>query len=248
MALNVDVQLEESEFMQRFGDEVKKNAPGEFIVPDGVVDWDEWNRLPLGRRVVILLKEPYGWDESCAENYLKMMRGEINNISSPRGPTCKGCAAWSYGIQNTHEDFTAKWAEEELTMENRVKWLRKVALVNLKKTSGDTKSNNVVIENWAVSHAERILQQLKLINPDVIVCGYTANILLKVLKITDADISRKHAGSIDWYKVKINGKEVTVIDSYHPSYRTKSVSYLGVVEAFRQSIRELHDGPQTLRI
>ena len=99
-------------------------------------------------------------------------------------------------------------------------YLKKVAVINIKKSDGKSKSNNKDIIQYAEYDAEEILREIEIINPDIIVCGYTIGPLNAALKKMDPTFiqfkSNKETTSENYHYV---WKNRIVIDYYHPAAR-----------------------------
>lgn len=128
------------------------------IVADGVICEQEF--LNARYKIVYILKEVNGgksWD----------LRDFVYEGGRPQ--TWDNIARWTEGILSWEKEFP--WSEMEMDNEQRrLRELKKIAAVNLKKTSGGHTSNNGEIYRAAVDHHVIIKEQIDLYKADFIIC------------------------------------------------------------------------------
>ena len=177
------------------------------LVLDGIINVASYNLS--NHKILWILKEPYGEDAFKYSDY-------INGFEFGKSfPTSR--AMWekityvNYGILNNYQlwaDFKTLYKDE-----NVFRALHNCALINLKKNPGKTKSNHSEIRNAYQRYKDRIHEQLKFINPDIIICGGTFNFLQLPFDKVNLIIGENLKG------YKHDNK--LFIDAYHPSYFVK---------------------------
>ena len=93
---------------------------------------------------------------------------------------------------------------------------KKMALINIKKYDGVSKSNDDDLKKHAILHSKLIYEQIKKINPTIIVCGYTGWLLDIVWEKEVKSIIRKNRCGSRVYRVPELSNTV-MIDFWHPS-------------------------------
>lgn len=108
-----------------------------------------------------------GWDLRC---FLK---------GGGRASTWNNVARWVEGIETVIKGQINRWNHQRITKEQRQKWLRKIVVVNLKKTPGGGSTDDDALRKAVCRDRKRIKQQLSLYTPDyVIMCGSRVSHLL----------------------------------------------------------------------
>lgn len=140
------MSIEERE--ERLFQKLREKDPD--IVADGVICEQEF--LNARYKIVYILKEVNGgksWD----------LRDFVYEGGRPQ--TWDNIARWTEGILSWEKEFP--WSEMETDNEQRrLRELKKIAAVNLKKTSGGHTSNNGEIYRAAVDHHDIIKEQIDL--------------------------------------------------------------------------------------
>ena len=81
---------------------------------------------------------------------------------------------WIYGIENTTTTAIPAFDEEKLDKtELANKRIRSTAVINIKKSNGETNSKHEDLLAFAKDDREFIKKQFEQINPEIIVCGNT---------------------------------------------------------------------------
>lgn len=188
-------------------------------VCDGVVD--ENGFLSARYRIVYVLKEVNGgksWD----------LRDYIYNGARPQ--TWDNIARWTQGILSWERDFY--WKElQENNEERRKTELKKIAAINLKKTSGKQVSDNREIYDAAILNSEIIGKQIALYKAHyIILCGTTNAFMDACYK--GKDISWKMTQRGVWYFV--DGESV-IISFAHPEARiSDNFLYYALLDAVKE--------------
>lgn len=188
-------------------------------VYDGIVD--ESSFLSARYRIVYVLKEVNGgenWD----------LREYIYNGARPQ--TWDNIARWTKGILSWEKDFS--WKElQENNEERRKTELKKIAAINLKKTSGKQVSNRREIHNAAKLNSEIIRKQVTLYKAHfIILCGTTDAFMDACYKGKDIPWQMTQRGI--WYFVD---KESVIISFAHPEARiSDNFLYYALIDAVKE--------------
>lgn len=164
------------------------------FVSDGIVNLEKWfSTNGKEEKIMFLLKEAYdksetpiNWDEAKWLNQEKCME------SCSYKPTCSKCevtgttfnfiASVVYGITENQTKHYDSWLGIEPHNYSKYKTkrrdlLRKIAVVNIKKSNGKSSSKDDDIYYYTADDKELLIEQIKLINPTLIICGGTYNYL-----------------------------------------------------------------------
>ena len=179
-----------------------KKSREEFgFVQDGVICPDEWFSRDGQERILFVLKEAYEksekkhvWDLPCWIREERCM--ELENCKKE----CKGCfkaknaytrlAEWAWGIDEyknyKRKEFDA-WlgiSSKKISEYNsaRRKILYSTAIINIKKSDGLKTSNTQELLRYAEIDRDLLSKQISLINPTVIICGGTIEMLCTVFR------------------------------------------------------------------
>jgi len=136
-------------------EETYKDEDREFSF-DGISDFDIWNKEPI--KILFLLKE-------------------TNNDFQPKIPKQKitglcglNMARWNYAIKSLFENSNIiPTFPQDDDLPNYLSDLG-IALVEIKKIAGGGRSNNRIIESYAIKDKNFLKEQIGLINPKVILC------------------------------------------------------------------------------
>lgn len=172
---------------------------------DGIVDPEIW--FQQNTRVLYLLKEAY--HKKQYESY--DLAQELHDYD-PWDTMWLRVAEWSYGIRNTSKNIIADYAEIycDSDKQKRKQEIQRIAVVNIKKSGGQNSSSEENLQLYADSDDELLTEQIDLINPTVIVCGYTFGHLNSFY----SHINKKGDYNPNcFYKYK----DITILDYYHPA-------------------------------
>ena len=171
----------------------------------------------------------YAWDEA---EWVKSHK-EGSNI---KDITYRRIYQWVNALLYPDRHFNscgkAKWGDT----------FDKIAIVNVKKTNGVYPSDDKDLKNNIDRNGDKLLKQIKMINPDVIVCGYTCWLLDKALNKAGKKTVRAKKNSLRFYRTAdLCDKEIIVIDFWHPAYRKKD-------EWLYQSLQESYNLRKSVEI
>ena len=157
----------------------------------------------------------------------------LNGYEGGRPQTWDNIARWTEGILSWEKEFP--WSEMEMDNEQRrLRELKKIAAVNLKKTSGGHTSNNGEIYRAAVDHHDIIKEQIDLYKADFIICCGTEYAFMDAC-YKDREIDWKMTSRGIWYFR--DGKSV-VISFSHPEARVKDAYlFYALTDAVKEIMR-----------
>lgn len=189
---------------------------------DGIVNFEKWDAQE--KKILFVLKEAYGEGgdyDLCAELAAKGPWGNIWNR----------VAEWTYGILNTTENEIAPYTA--LKNETPNTYLNKIAVMNIKKSNGKPMSDNKDLMSYAEEDCKELAEQFGLINPDVVVCGYTFDFINFALGMT---IDKTNNPNENWYYYDQNGR--IFIDFFHPASQYPALlSYYGIANIYQQALK-----------
>jgi len=193
---------------------------------DGIVDTEVWYSLQR-ERILILLKEAYDDKKDMEISQARiwnMTRWIKHDPSNPctnncgKGIDCSECRAsgktfnqiaeWVYGIENDGDVDYDAWlgiTEEktnEIYYQKRDALLRKVAIMNVKKLSGQNGSQNDDLCYYVTLDNDLLIKQIELINPTLIICCGTYS-YLRFLFTDLPELENILHGSIKYQNYKI---------------------------------------------
>lgn len=149
------------ELLNRWGAESRHS--GEVFIRDGIVDLMSWESSP--RKVMFLLKEAY---DRSGEGFdlCEWIRDDKEDKTSSMW---RRAAHWSHLVHS----LDSPKSFEEISNVDAAKSLRSSAIVNIKKSNGCSRSSDEDLKKYAREDKEYIKKQIKLINPQIVICGYT---------------------------------------------------------------------------
>ena len=121
--------------------------------------------------------------------------------------------------------------KRQITKQQRIEFLNKICVVNAKKTSGGHTSNYSEIQSEAHNSQERLIRQIEIYNPDIVICCGTASIYFDDIFEVKAPAWKMSSRGI-WFVREVN----RIIVSYaHPEARVKDcLLYYGLIDAVRE--------------
>lgn len=198
------------------------------FITDGIVNQEIWDGKEH-KKILFVLKEAYGegdeWD----------LTSWLNNCAGrhPKDQTWKYVAQWVYGMQNT--SIVGMERYKNLKDEERNEAISQIAVMNIRKSKGESNSDSVVISAYAEFDKEELKKEFELIDADIVVCGSTFEILCNTV------FGRKLDEENDnwYYFLDLGGRKRLFIDYYHPAYRVSSLlKYYGIVGIYQQALIE----------
>jgi len=150
------INIEELEKIDKYFEIKYKGS----FVSDGITNIDKY--LKARKKILWILKEPNdgkdvkSWDQREFHQNIK----KYPNWKR----TYKLIVKCSWGILNEIESYNKTEKEDNIT-----DVMHEIAFINLKKTSGGSNSSYSEIEKYYIEDKENILDQIKNINPEVII-------------------------------------------------------------------------------
>ncbi len=130
-------------------------TPEKGICSDGVFDDEEWKKP--SKKILFIMKDTNKFE------------GDLKTLfeNGPKYQMWHTISRWAGGILNNFPEF------EEIDNRSAKKAnIKKIASINLKKTSGGASSNMRIINAYAHAGKELLLEQIDEIQPEIIVaCG-----------------------------------------------------------------------------
>lgn len=168
----------------------------ENFIRDGIVDYEAWEAQETPK-VCYLLKEAYVKDKPF-HDLSKELSCALWGIWRHKIPF------WTQGVYDAQvapKAFKPKMSENE-----RRGIIDRIAVVNIKKSNGNTSSDDNDLMKYVREDEELLRRELTIIEPDVIICGYTFHLARNVLEGMEVFPT----GDGKW-------RNSLVIDYYHPS-------------------------------
>jgi hypothetical protein len=139
------------------------------IIPDGAVNDNEWRALK-NKRILWILREVNDFAGDLREllNEPKKLY-EYRNWKATYGLVAKV----SYGLLHN------KWVEDVDSIVKEDNILRKIAVVNVNKLGGKEKASISKLRKTASQFYDYIFEQIKDLNPDIVILGGTREVLPK---------------------------------------------------------------------
>lgn len=198
------------------------------FIRDGVVCPEEW--FSQTTRPMFLLKEAYAgeadWD-LCKEHLLSTDK----KMSHMWMKVCQ----WTEGIFNTTREKIHTYHPGMMDTYYGNEWIKRIAVVNVKKSAGKKKSSMEEINKYAEFDRVELCKEIELCDPTIIICGYTISSLNIIF---GQDIKDYNNLDDNWiYCTKINDHNVIVIDYYHPADRCPDLmSYYGLMNIYQLAL------------
>ena len=222
------------EFKQAYKTDPSTNIKS--FVEDGIVNPDKWfsdNQKYKGKKILFLLKETHS-DESWPFVEWLSKLAEFKNIDHRILHLWKRVVQWTYGLINTDTQKIAPFCYEEFE-HNLSEYINNIAVVNVKKTGGGASANMDVIQVHAKNknYKDLLKRQIKLIDPDIIVCGYTFGALNEIL----GGVSKDWNANRFYYSKAFGDRERLILDYYHPANRYPDIlNYYSLAAIYQQAL------------
>ncbi len=193
------------ELLNKWKERHKEKGYSHFI-NDGIVDQEEWDKtMP---KICFLLKEAYIKEDEKEGDLCEWLRNGLLTQMWQR------VALYSYCMLNTRENSTPDYYKTYLKFRSNesemTDCIKKIAVVNVKKSNGNKRSSWAKLFNVAKEDEGLLKEQINAISPDIIYCGNTYD-LLRLIYSELPKMQDKGAEVLN-----INGKNVTVINYWHP--------------------------------
>lgn len=124
---------------------------------DGIVSYEDWEEIPAGKRILVVLKETNALEGSLAE-FLR------NGGSDTYYRTWNNVARWTRMILDGIY-------LEQIHRETLDRSVKEIAVMNLKKYAGDARAHRGKVRKAALEDKELLRRQIRLIQPDIVLAG-----------------------------------------------------------------------------
>ena len=188
---------------------------GKIFIKDGIINPEKWDKAPV--KILFLLKEAYEkQDKKKDQDYCQW----VSNLTSLHGQstTWKRMSEWIYGIFKLKEhgklfefpkDKSCDDKDKSFDENDRLEYLRSIAVVNIKKSNGKTDSHKEDLKKYVEKDWPFLQKQIDDINPDLIICGNVLDLIWE--KLAPSDDEKKALS--EWvYSIKGN----IFVDFWHP--------------------------------
>lgn len=208
-----------------------RDAGHKRFIRDGIVDEKWWFEKQSVPKICFFLKEA----RTKEEKY------NLTNDLREKEPwrLWQRVAVWTQAIQMAFSGERA-YDEEKIKLKSHDA-VKQIAVVNVKKSDGMPESKGDDLWKYVNDDKDLLKKELEIINPDIIVCGYTLELLEAVL---DAKGNEKNANpDIRFEKIRDTmygfWKDKLVIDYYHPAcHYPNRVNYYALMSICRMAEQE----------
>lgn len=210
------------------------NHREEIFVRDGVVCPDIWFSQQI--RPLYLLKEAYsdpGDPDWSLVSYL------LAEESVGKHTTWKRISEWTQGLFHTTATPVFPYSKVEKGIKRGDPIYHQIAVMNVRKSGGKKNSKMNAIRHYAETDQKELLEQITLIDPTMIVCGYTISCLNIILGKTVKDYARPETFSADlFFLSELNGHPLIALDYWHPSNQFPDMmNYYGLMGSYQQALQ-----------
>ena len=224
--------MTENELFEKW--QAREKHQGKLFNCDGIVNMDVWEKEDC--RILFLLKEAWHKD-SVSDPY--NLTEDLRN-SEPWSSMWNRVAEWTRGIHLTAEGKPAPYRnlkKSEAKLE-----LQKIAVINIKKSGGESRSKNDDLMKYVEEDYDLIYDQIEMVNPTIIVCGYTIGFLNKVIELKGEEpINKTGENHCDNWHYK--WKDRIILDYYHPAYQVPALmAYYGLVGCYKDALESERKG------
>lgn len=197
------------------------------FIKDGVVCPEQWFSQEI--RPLFLLKEAYGgkedWDLIDFLSSKERMSKMWNRV-----------AHWTYGLMKTDTNHIEPFSKLSGSTYAENDELKQIAVINVKKSDGKKGSDWEQINAYAEFDKDRLMKQIELCDPTIIVCGYTGTPLEIVTKCTRQNY-RQEWNDSRYYHFEINGHDAIILDYWHPANMYPDImNYYGLMGIYQQAL------------
>lgn len=194
------------------------------FVRDGVFDWQSWEKA--SPRILFLLKEtPNEYDTKDTwsvmdlwKDYLDGMVNTESKYHKRRFPVAlKRMMYWTFAVNNLFSDHLSYYHKIKLLNKNNKhdlyhSLIKNTSVVNINKNAGSNRTNMEKLKENYNLYKKFVHNQIDILAPDLVVCGYTFNIINNSLFGKD---------KIEYVSdlVYIYNHNTIVVNYWHPSNR-----------------------------
>lgn len=200
------------------------------FIKDGVVCPKQWFSQEI--RPLFLLKEAYGGNKDW---------NLIDFFSSKKrmSKMWSRVAHWTYGLMNTTANRVEPYSDYSSSTYAENKDLKQIAVINVKKSSGEKTSDWELINAYAEFDKDRLMEQIELCDPTIIVCGYTGTPLEIIVNKSQPGFRKKRNENL-FYHINIKGHDVLVLDYWHPANQYPDLmNYYTLMGIYQQALLDM---------
>ena len=144
----------------------EQETPYGGFIRDGIINLENWKKQKV--RICFILNEAGGYNDLEKFPNGADLAADWNERGSFSTFMFK-LAVWTKAIQDS---FVAPITyNKQEVMKIRDELIRSIAIVNIKKTDGQKRSNFEILQRFASEDAEELKRELELVNPNIIICG-----------------------------------------------------------------------------
>lgn len=241
------------ENMKNLFEQWKSKSKYESFVFDGVVDDEKWWKLKDNDpKILYILKDTH----ICYDNLSELEKEEKicdiakalkdDKTKESANTMWRRVTEWTYGLFELYNDknrnilpyekvcerYDSIWnkSREEYFNEH----IKFISILNLKKTFGDSSVSSDNLLSYAMDDKVNIIDEIKRINPNIIICGGTFDIFKTVI----CDI-KKSVYPKSYFIYDKNGNDIPVFDFCHPANpSSKMIMYYGLMGMIQQYLLE----------
>lgn len=210
-------------------------------VADGIIDEMEWRKV--SPRILFVMKEPNDPDNFDDCDLRKILRdGALGGLSGEKrfelNTTWPLVARWARGILDGFLPWMAPGIQEDfLNHEVRAPWLRKIAVINLKKSGGSGTTEKGSLRERTNKYRKALRAQIREIDPDIIICAGTGTEFWNILYAGELDENRQASNGVYFDQHKV--ERWSVVSYYHPQARMPhNFLYTMLVDALKEILAE----------
>jgi len=175
------------------------------FVRDGIIDYKKWLQ---SKKILVLLKEAYSAkDEVVSWNLPDLIDNKEFVLNMPH---FQMLSYWLYVIYSASNKIPLKKLTPEI-LDKGYEYLLSSAIVNIKKSAGVSTSDKKDLIAWAEKDRDFLNKQIELINPEIILCGNTCDILLKKI------FQERNYKDVYVSHYCFEYRDITIIDFWHPA-------------------------------
>ncbi len=174
------------------------------FVRDGIIYEDLFEKA--SPKILFMMKEPNNPDQKSGD-FRKWWKDELKGSFDIR------LAEWSYGLLNNFPPYDSIWMSGHQAALNSI---HKIAFMNIKKSGGKSVSNEAEMNQHARQNKNYIHHQISIIDPEIIVLGWTWESLRTTIFPNLSWKDSGHGARIARFNT------IKIIDFIHPSSRTSA--------------------------
>ena len=206
------------------------------FIKDGVVCPEKWFSQEV--RPLFLFKEAY---TTKGDNEMKdLIKDHLIRTDKPIDKMWERVSDWTRGLMFLSETGEIlPFASQEKIKFYGNEYIQKIAVINVKKSSGEKLSNDDNLRKYSKYDAEEIVEQLELCDPTLIICGYTGQYLFDALNTKGIKIEKKNRNDFQKqhfvYSFELNGHNVQLVNFWHPANQFPDMlNYYGLMHILKE--------------